>query len=264
MSPFNYNWRDSPEESTNFRSSNWGDGGFSPYDYGNCGTDPRLAIPPGISDLPSSPQLPSQLASRDPGGSIEIIDSSPTGLSSIYANLSQDVSPSNNPYRIRSASPAQTTGYAVSQTSMCFDLIPSYPQYPIRQEQQQLASCFQGRGFYPNLDTGNLAPSPLPLHCQPARLGRKQGNVANYLSPGSHTYDICGIRCKRRADLYRHLKTARKHRAPHGPVCPEPGCKYTARFTRVDNFRAHYRRLHGKCGDEADLFIQEWKGRGSP
>ncbi|KAG0643929.1 hypothetical protein HOY80DRAFT_943582 [Tuber brumale] len=92
----------------------------------------------------------------------------------------------------------------------------------------------------------------------------KRENVPNYSSSGSRTCPICGIQCRRQADLYRHLKTAREHRAPHGPVCPELGCKFTARFTRVDNFRAHYRKQHGKSHDETDGFVQGWKGRGSP
>ncbi|KAG0643932.1 hypothetical protein HOY80DRAFT_1084196 [Tuber brumale] len=158
--------------------------------------------------------------------------------------------------------PTEATEYAINQTGICFRLSPSYPQYPIGQEQQQ--ASFQSRGFYPSLDTGNPPPSPLPPHCPPAALGGKLGNGANCSILGSHKCRICGIQCKRQADLYRHLKTARKHRAPQGPVCPELSCKYTARFTRVDNFRAHYKRLHEKSDDEADEFIQEWKNQGSP
>ncbi|KAG0138659.1 hypothetical protein HOY82DRAFT_475897 [Tuber indicum] len=98
---------------------------------------------------------------------------------------------------------------------------------------------------FPTLDSGNHAPPPL-------------------LAPGPHICPMCGIRYKRRTDLNRHLKTAKRHHDPDGPVCPELGCKYTKRFARLDNFKTHYRRLHRKSKGEADGFIQNWKARGRP
>lgn len=45
-----------------------------------------------------------------------------------------------------------------------------------------------------------------------------------------------------------------------GPACPVPGCTFAGqRFTRVDNFKVHYMRRHGKSQEEANIFIQEWK-----
>ncbi|KAG0138661.1 hypothetical protein HOY82DRAFT_595093 [Tuber indicum] len=246
MPQFNYIGHCSAEGCTIFHSSNWGGGGFGSYGNGGYSTEPKPSILPGISDPLGCLQLPSQLASHDLGGGIENSDSSHTGLSSINANLTQDDSPSNYPYRMQSPSPTPTIGYAINRTGIHFDLTPSYPQYPTTQEQQKLASLFQSPEFHPNCNAGNPTPSPLPPHYQPNILGSELGNF------------------KRQTDLNRHLKTARKHGAPQGPVCPEPGCKYTARFTRIDNFRAHFRRLHGKRCDEVDGFIQEWRGLGSP
>ncbi|KAG0138663.1 hypothetical protein HOY82DRAFT_534436 [Tuber indicum] len=258
MSLFNCNWDNFPEESMNSYLSLWGDAEFAFYNNENCGQEPRPAILQSAGDPPGALEPPPQLASHGMGGSIETGPSSPTNLSSIYTNLTQDGSPSCYPYQIQSTQPTQATRYAGSQTLIHNDHKPSYTQYSGRQEQQP-AGCFRSGGFRPGLDNGNLSPSPLPAHCHPTRPGRRQGNVASNPSPGSHVCHICGIRCKRQADLNRHLKTTRKHRAPQGPVCPELGCKYTVRFTRVDNFRAHYRRLHGKRDDEVDVFIQGWK-----
>ncbi|KAG0643934.1 hypothetical protein HOY80DRAFT_997353 [Tuber brumale] len=263
MSPFNCNWYSFPEGSMNFNSSYWGDAGYAFYNHNNCGQGTRPAILPSVGHSPGTLETPRQLVIHGLGGGIETHHSSPTNLSSIYTNLTQDESPSNYPYQIQSTRHTQDTRYPVSQTVIHNDTNPGYPQYARRQEQQS-ASCFQSRGFHPNLNAGNLAPSSLPAHCQPTRFERKRGNVSNYPSPSSHACHICGIRCKRLADLYRHLNTVRKHRAPQGPVCPELGCKHTVRFTRIDNFRAHYTRVHGKSGGEADRTIQEWRDRANP
>src|SRR5437868_4574452 len=101
----------------------------------------------------------------------------------------QSISPSNYLYPIQRSSPAQATRYPINQTGIYFDLDPNYLQYSVSQEQLP-ASSSPSRGFYPNLNTGNLAPS-LPPHCCPARRGRKEGNVATYSSPGSHTCHSC-------------------------------------------------------------------------
>ncbi|PWW77072.1 hypothetical protein C7212DRAFT_293918 [Tuber magnatum] len=84
-------------------------------------------------------------------------------------------------------------------------------------------------------------------------------NAINRPSIDSYICSTCGIKCKRQTDLDRHLKTARSHGAPRGPACPERGCKYTARFTRVDNFIVHYKKQHGKTDEEVHIFLQEWK-----
>ncbi|KAG0643933.1 hypothetical protein HOY80DRAFT_1133481 [Tuber brumale] len=241
-----------------FHSRYWGYRDFGSYNHGGYGQELRPSTLSSVSDLPSALELPLQLTGHGMSDGIETNHPSPSNLSSIYAGLTKDGSPSNYPYRIQSTPPAQAAKYAIGQTGIYFGFNPRYPQYPIRQEQQQ--ASFQSRGFYPSLTTGNPPPSPLRPYCRPARLVGKRGDGTNYSNPGSHTCHICGIRFKRPADLYRHLKTTRKHRSPHGPVCPELGCKFTARFTRVDNFRAHYRRLHGKSDDEANWFIREWKG----
>ncbi|KAG0138662.1 hypothetical protein HOY82DRAFT_595094 [Tuber indicum] len=263
MSPLNYNWHSVPEGSTNFHRSHWGDGDFCSYNHGDGSSEKRSSIPPGIGNPHCALEPPPQFGSHGLGGSIDTSHPRPANLTCIYASPTEDGSLLNYPYLTRGTQPAQAMGYAIKETSIYNGLNRDYPQYPIRQE-LQLSSCFQSLGFYPNLDTGNPTSSPLPPHYQPAQLVRRRGSVIDYPSSGSHACHICGIRCKRQADLYRHLTTAREHCAPQGPVCPELGCKYTARFTRVDNFRAHYRRQHGKRGDEADGFIQEWRDRGSP
>ncbi|PWW77070.1 hypothetical protein C7212DRAFT_278372 [Tuber magnatum] len=104
-----------------------------------------------------------------------------------------------------------------------------------------------------NTDGNSLAQEPRWANCQ---------MYPSHLPRSLHACNTCGIKCKRQSDLDRHLKTARKHSVPGGPVCPETRCKYRARFTRVDNFKAHYKKQHGKSDDETDEFIQEWKARG--
>ncbi|PWW77069.1 hypothetical protein C7212DRAFT_357241 [Tuber magnatum] len=73
---------------------------------------------------------------------------------------------------------------------------------------------------------------------------------------------ICAIRFSRQADLKRHLGTSKVHASPKGPKCPMPGCRGVKRFTRLDNFKAHYVKMHGINRDEADAFIREWRARG--
>lgn len=75
---------------------------------------------------------------------------------------------------------------------------------------------------------------------------------------------VCGAKCKRRQDLERHLKATKKHSKPEGPVCPEPGCRFKKRFTRVDNFRAHYMRQHGKDRYETNDSLQGWEPQDGP
>ncbi|KAG0643926.1 hypothetical protein HOY80DRAFT_1013850 [Tuber brumale] len=91
--------------------------------------------------------------------------------------------------------------------------------------------------------------------------------TADY-DPGPDTHDPKPLSCHecsksfgRSADLKRHMDTARVHNHPKGPVCPVPGCKSVGRFTRFDNFKAHYVKMHSKSWDEAENFIQEWKAR---
>ncbi|PWW77073.1 hypothetical protein C7212DRAFT_184454, partial [Tuber magnatum] len=117
------------------------------------------------------------------------------------------------------------------------------------------ASGSQSQGSHPDLTTGNVAPPPPPPPHRPARPGRKRGKAANSPSAGPRACHTCEIKFKRHSDLDRHLKAARKHSVPGGPVCPEIGCKHTTRFTRVDNFRAHYRRQYRKGDYEANRFI---------
>ena len=73
----------------------------------------------------------------------------------------------------------------------------------------------------------------------------------------------CGAKFGRRTDLERHLRTSKRHlKDSRGPVCPVSGCSYTSRFTRIDNFKAHYAKQHGMSHDEADSFIRDWMSRG--
>ncbi|KAG0643924.1 hypothetical protein HOY80DRAFT_271903 [Tuber brumale] len=66
----------------------------------------------------------------------------------------------------------------------------------------------------------------------------------------------------RETDLEPHKATSRKYNSTSGPACTEPGYKHPGRFTRVDNFRAHYRKQHKKTNEEAAAFIEEWRAQG--
>ena len=103
-------------------------------------------------------------------------------------------------------------------------------------------------------------PPPPPFLAVPAGddsegPGAGVGHPSQGLPFTCHT---CGKSCKRHQDLERHLKATRRHSEPGGPACPMPGCKFTARFTRVDNFRVHYKKRHGKSVDETKDFLQRW------
>jgi len=88
----------------------------------------------------------------------------------------------------------------------------------------------------------------------------KQDVVADNSNPGLHVCRRCKIGFKRQTDLERHWDTSKKHSPdPKGPSCPQSGCSYTARFTRPDNCKAHYKKLHGKSDEEADEFLQQWR-----
>ncbi|KAG0138678.1 hypothetical protein HOY82DRAFT_620294 [Tuber indicum] len=75
----------------------------------------------------------------------------------------------------------------------------------------------------------------------------------------------CGELFGRPGDLARHLKTARVHSPPKGPLCPVEGCRYSKeRFTRWDNLRPHLEKIHKFSEDKAAGYVQWWKDEGKP
>ena len=89
----------------------------------------------------------------------------------------------------------------------------------------------------------------------------KPNTVADNSNPAPYVCPECGKGCKRQTDLDRHLNTTKRHGEPKGPACPESDCRYTARFSRPDNFKAHYKNQHGKSDKEADEFIRQWRAQ---
>ncbi|KAG0643927.1 hypothetical protein HOY80DRAFT_1084169 [Tuber brumale] len=278
MPQFIHNQHNLLEGNSDFHQSHQNDRDFRIHDYGNSGLDLGGAILLNAGYRRNSLEPPSQSGSPDPGsGTGPTTYPSLTSLSSINTGVTrgggwenwlawvnhispfQSNGPSNYGYQVQRASP-QATGYPISQTGSYLGLSLNNPQFSITQEQPP--SGVQSQEFYPNLGNGNRVPSPLPAPSSSACRARKRGIVADCSSPGPHTCHMCGIKCWRPADLNRHLKTAGVHGDPDGPVCPEPGCRYTKRFSRLDNFKAHYKRLRRKSNNEADMFIQQWKARG--
>ncbi|KAG0138679.1 hypothetical protein HOY82DRAFT_595120 [Tuber indicum] len=133
---------------------------------------------------------------------------------------------------------------------------PSHPHYPVRHEKQSAyAPQIQGQDPDPNVnDFANLPPN---------RDGSREAILGAAIpsDAGLSLYmcSFCEIGFGRVTDLKRHMETSTKHGEPRGPACTEPGCKYTRNFTRVDNFRAHYRKQHRKTEDEVDAFLEAWK-----
>ena len=88
--------------------------------------------------------------------------------------------------------------------------------------------------------------------------------MADHWSMGRYVC-VCEKAFKRWGDLKRHLESSRGHnKDPRGPACPVSRCRHPGKFTRTDNFKAHYMKQHGASSDEADAYIQEWKNRGMP
>jgi len=88
--------------------------------------------------------------------------------------------------------------------------------------------------------------------------------VADHRSPGRYVC-ICEKTFGRWADLNRHLESSKRHnKDPRGPACPVDSCSHLSKFTRADNFKAHYIKQHGASSDEADAYIREWKDLGMP
>ncbi|CAZ85074.1 unnamed protein product [Tuber melanosporum] len=81
------------------------------------------------------------------------------------------------------------------------------------------------------------------------------------LDPKPLSCHMCRVRFGRSADLKRHMDTAKAHNPPKGPSCPVLGCKSVSKFTRLDNFKAHYVKMHSKSWEEAENFIQEWRAQ---
>ncbi|PWW75375.1 hypothetical protein C7212DRAFT_25396, partial [Tuber magnatum] len=101
-------------------------------------------------------------------------------------------------------------------------------------------------------------PYQIPLACAPL------DTTADRPSNPPYICEICETKFGRETDLKRHKRTTKKHSPPSGPACTEPGCKHPARFTRVDNFKHHFKKQHRKTGDEADAFIADWRAREEP
>ncbi|CUS12231.1 unnamed protein product, partial [Tuber aestivum] len=113
----------------------------------------------------------------------------------------------------------------------------------------------------PNHNMADFAPWPPPADV-PTCHGEEQDHVAGHSGLPRWVCNPCKAIFKRQTDLDRHFRTSRRHSAPSGPACRERGCRLAgARFTRVDNFKAHYRKQHGKTDVEADIFIREWKAQ---
>jgi len=163
---------------------------------------------------------------------------------------------------------AQATVCATHSADDYFDHNPNYSQYLVKQE-QQLASGPQGQEPYLGLSTGSLVsslhppppsppPPPPPLPHQPTHHGDGGGAIADHSN--SNPNACCGVIFGRRTDLERHKRTTRGHtRGGRGPTCPVKGCRYTSKFTRNDNFRAHCRKKHGMSNDKIDTYLRERK-----
>jgi len=144
--------------------------------------------------------------------------------------------------------PTQATRHNTNQSSSRPHPDLNSPQSSARQHQPPAISP-QGGELYPN---------------QPTRNNGDQDSGARHPSPHGDVC-ICGQRFVRSIDFGRHLRTSRKHNGtPRGPACPEPGCRSTRKFTRVDNFKTHYLRNHRKSSAEADSVIQAWRSHALP
>ncbi|PUU79812.1 hypothetical protein B9Z19DRAFT_1063977 [Tuber borchii] len=160
----------------------------------------------------------------------------------------------------QNASPAQVTGYTTDSIGSYFYHNPNYPQ-PSAKQRQRPASSPQGWELYSSqkVDTFTLYPR---LPYQPTHRSENPNTEADSARPDPLICS-CGANFGRQTDLERHLRTSKKHlKDSRGPVCPVSGCSYTSRFTRVDNFKAHYMKQHRMSYDEADSFIREWVDRG--
>ena len=168
------------------------------------------------------------------------------------------LSPALLPYQ--SGSPTQAR-HSANRHSGYFDSYLNYQQYPVEQGSRRVASGPQNQEFYPSPGIGGFTPSLLPPD-KPVHDDNAQDIVADNSYLGPYVCGECGKGCKRLTDLERHLKTTRRHSDPKGPSCPESDCRYTAKPTRTDNFKAHYKKQHGK-GDKEE-FIQRWRKQINP
>ncbi|RPB04858.1 hypothetical protein L873DRAFT_1798687 [Choiromyces venosus 120613-1] len=293
--PQNYGSR--PEEATppwqDFHSSHQSSGNFGLWGsgVGSLGSGMQ-GIPPDPAGSPSSFGQNSMYSTVDSYGSSHTSYSRPSTLNCIDPELIQVGSPSKHPppiaftdaqqvsspdqfttapsspssFDCQNASPDQDIGYPrFDQPGNYFNYNPSYPPYPVRRELQQLNSRPQSQA-YPNPNNGDPVPS-LPPHYRPTPHDEEQDTATDGTSQEPYFVcdDLeCGQKFKRPTDLVRHWETAKKHGPPRGPLCPESGCKYTLRFSRTDNFKAHYKNKHKKTDEEADQFIKLWKDMGRP
>lgn len=157
----------------------------------------------------------------------------------------------------RDGSAAQGAVYTTPQHDGYFAYNPNYSQYPVGQEQQP-ASGLQEQEPYPDLNTGSLVSSLPPPPHQPTRHGEEGGAVADHPNPSLYECH-CGAAFGRLTDFERHQKTTMRHKGDQpGLACLVKGCRFTSKFTREDNFRAHCRR-HGMSDGKINTYIREWK-----
>lgn len=160
--------------------------------------------------------------------------------------LNTALGPVTLPYQSNSP-PEHATESFTNQSSSHPHPNPNPPQSPTRQYHLP-ATDLQIEEIYPN---------------EPTHRNAGQYSESHRPSPGGIVC-TCGQRFQRPAALQRHLRTSKKHSAPRGPACPEPGCRSKRRFTRVDNFKAHFRKQHKKSNAEADNFIRDWRSQHTP
>lgn len=158
------------------------------------------------------------------------------------------------PYQ--SDSPAPATGYGADWVGGSLD-----PRC-FTTKQQRPSSDPSGQEPDPRLDIGDIALPPPPPPHQLTHNSENPDTEADSARPGPGVC-ICGSAFQRQTDMERHLRTSKEHsRGSRGLVCPMSGCRYTSRFTRVDNFKVHYMKQHGMSSDEANSYIREWRSRG--
>ncbi|PUU76068.1 hypothetical protein B9Z19DRAFT_1195003 [Tuber borchii] len=219
-------------------------GELSPYGASNTSYSSLDSIDPRLTQMGSPSQYQQQIGL--------------SGMSPV-ASPGQLTTAASSPASLhyQNASPAQVTGYTTDSVGSYFYHNPNYPQ-PSARQRQRPASSPQGWVNSPNQNVNNFVLSPR-LPYRPAHYDENQDIEADPSGSGPYVCG-CGAKFGRPTDLERHRKTSKKHnKDPRGPACPIDPCNYHSRFTRVDNFKAHYMKQHGMSSDDADEFIREWK-----
>lgn len=238
--------------------------------YGDSFSDSEQVASPWRQDSYSSDRsdgnagyFPPSIYSARPAQNTLSDDGSSPWSDSSFTGMPPIASPtafSPTPPDYQSGSSVQDTIYTAHPPDSYFPYDPN-SRYPVKQEQQP-ASDPQGYEPYSDLNIGGLVISLPPPH-QPTRYDEEGGTVADHPNSDSHICS-CGAEFGRRTDLERHERTARKHNDPSGPACPKRGCSFTSKFTRVDNFKAHYVKQHRATSGEAEAYIRWWNDQGRP